>query len=612
MRFAEPLAFFALIFVPLMILAGWWIEQRNRRRLERAGDPDLLSAMIGLGSDRGRSIRILQIALLSAAMALVALALARPQFGARTELRKARGMDVAVAIDLSRSMLARDVAPSRLGRAQLELEALIRELGGDRVGLIGFTSVALPLCPLTIDHAALLLQLKDASPDDLPRGGTAIADAIKAGKQMLDQSRYPESGKAIIVVTDGEENEGDPKGAAEEALKAGIEVHVVGVGSQAGEPIPVEGGYLKDKSGQTVISRLDESMLEAIASAGGGVAALPGQSGGIDLGPVRARLSQLKKAELEQREVRVYEERYRWALVPAFVLLLAATAIRPARRKRPNVKPLHAMILLAPLLLGAGPLEREHPDVKEGNQKLLEGDASGAVQAYDRAMNDLRHDPRLAFNKGLADLAAGETDRAIESFKSALAGSDDPALRAQAAYALGNAYRGLQRFDEAIQSYRQSLVEDPKQTAARRNLELASAMKRIMDLQPKPPNQDGEKSPEQQDGGVNDSGQQDASGGDSGQNDASGPDGSSGDGGSSGGQDGGSQGQDGGAQNAGQDGGASQDSGAGASQPQPEKQEPLDQQKAEEVLDALESQEKALKNRKLLQTIPKGQVEKDW
>lgn len=625
MRFAAPLALAAILLAPLALLIFAIFERRAKERLARAGDIELLSAMAGIGPDRGSGKRWVQASLLAGALALIAVALARPQFGARTELRKARGMDVVLALDLSKSMLAQDVSPSRLGRARLEIEALLGQLRGDRVGLVAFTSVAVPLCPLTIDHAALELQLRDARPEDLPRGGTSLAEAIRASKKLLDQSRYPQAGKAIVVITDGEENEGDPQEAAKEAKDAGIEVHVVGVGSKAGEPIPIPGGYLKDSRGQTVISRLNESMLEAIATAGGGVSALPGSSGGLDLGPVRARLRQLQKAELEQREVRIYEERYRWALVPAFLLLLGATLARPRRRIRAvqaslqSVQPLVLLVACAPLLLGAGPLEREHPAVARGNQSLIEGDTEAALKAYEQAEAELRTDPALAFNRGLANAAAGELDQAIEHYKSALAGAEDPSLRAQAAFALGNAYRSLKKYDEAIGAYRQSLLDDPRQQAARRNLELTSAMKRIHDLQPKQPGEENEPGdqPNQNDGGVSDASPPDGgAGGDGGGEDGGGgADGGSGQdgGGSSSGEDGGGSGQDGSSSSAGQDGGVSPDAGGGSqAQPEQEQEQDLDQQDVRQILDSLKAQEKAIKNRRLLEKVPRGNVEKDW
>lgn len=625
MRFAEPLGFLWALLAPLVIVMESWLDRRRLRALGGAGDLHLLNEMSSLGPDRGRRARKAEAWLIAIAFVLLGAALARPQFGSRTELSRARGMDVVVALDLSRSMLAKDVAPSRLERAKIELEAFAKELKGDRVGLVGFTSVALPLCPLTVDKSALAVQLRSASPEALPRGGTAIADAIRVSKEMLDRSPYRESGKAILVVTDGEEHEGDPEAAAKEAKEAGIDVHVVGVGSAAGEPIPLpEGGYLKDAAGQTVISRLDESMLQKIADSGSGLAALPTEGGGFDLGPVRSRLAQLEKAELETRTVRVYEERYRWFLVPALALLAAASLVRP-RRKTALAAALVLALLPAPS--PADPLERDHPDVKAGNELLMAGKPKEALEAYERAKKTLGRDARVLLNEGLAQAASGELDQAIEAYKAALAAGTDKTARSQAAFAMGNAYRALKKYDEAVTSYRRALVEDPGLDAARKNLELASAMKRIAALQPHPPSKDGDKKqpPSDQDGGTSDGGSGDGGnegkdgggegqdgGGNEGQDGGTGGDG----GGQSGNGDAGSS-PDGGAGSGGADGGGGgdggdQDGGAGAAGQKQEEPEKPDEKRAQQILDALEAREKAVQNQAKKKKFAPRRVEKDW
>ena len=624
MRFAEPLGFLWALLAPLVIVMESWLDRRRLQALGGAGDLHLMNEMSSLGPDRGRRARKAEAWLIAIAFVLLGAALARPQFGSRTELSRARGMDVVIALDLSRSMLAKDVAPSRLERAKIELEAFAKELRGDRVGLVGFTSVALPLCPLTVDKSALAVQLRSASPEALPRGGTAIADAIRVSKEMLDRSPYRESGKAIVVVTDGEEHEGDPEAAAKEAKEAGVDVHVVGVGSAAGEPIPLpEGGYLKDAAGQTVISRLDESMLQRIADSGSGLAALPTEGGGFDLGPVRSRLAQLEKAELETRTVRVYEERYRWFLVPALALLAAASLVRP-RRKTALVTAL--LLALLPAASPAAPLERDHPDVKAGNELLMAGKPKEALEAYERAKKTLGRDARVLLNEGLAQAASGELDQAIEAYKAALAAGTDKTERSQAAFSMGNAYRALKKYDEAVTSYRRALVEDPGLDAARKNLELASAMKRIAALQPHPPSKDGDKKqpPSDQDGGASDGGSGDGGnegkdgggegqdgGGNEGQDGGTGGDG----GGQSGSGDSGSS-PDGGAGSGGADGGGGgdggdQDGGAGAAGQQQEPEKP-DEKRAQQILDALEAREKAVQNQAKKKKFAPRRVEKDW
>ena len=623
MRFDAPWAFFALLLVPAFALAHWYMGRLRARRLKAAGDPNLLESMALISSSAG-IVRGAQIGLTGLALVLVAIALARPQFGLRTDVRRARGMDVVIALDLSRSMLAQDVVPSRLARSRIELSDLVDRLKGDRVGLLGFTSLPLPLCPLTVDRAALKLQLSAASPDDLPRGGTAIGLAIEEGLKMLKNARSTGASQAIVVVTDGEEHEGNPEAAAQKAAEAGVQVHVVGVGSRTGEPIPIvdkkgrSRGYLKDRSGKTVVSRLNEAMLKKIADAGTGLVALPGAQGGIDLNPVRRHLGTLRRAELEDRVVRVYEERYQWFLVPAFLLLLVAAVLRPSKPgRRWVVAGLTGALMLAAMPANAqGPLESEDPDVAAGNRALNDGKAAEALQSYQQAIDRLGDRADLAFNRALADVGRGELDQAIAGFKAAANQTTDRKLRGQASYALGNALRQLKRYDEALDAYRDSLLADPSLSGARRNYEITKRMKAIQDAQPKSENSDGEQDPDAPppdggtgDGGPSDGGGQGGEGGDGGPPDAgASPDASD--------QADGSQGQgpppDAG-QDLGNDAGTPDAGGASPPSPPPDKEpEDVDKQQAEAILDALQDQEEALKREKLLKRFKGRAVTKDW
>ena len=628
MRFAEPFALLALLLVPLLISVRVFYERRLKRRIHEAGDPELIASLTGLKSDQGQNARWLSTVFLCFAIALIAVALARPQFGMHTEVRKARGMDLVLALDLSRSMMAKDVVPSRLERSRAELNVLIEQLKGDRIGLVGFTSVAIPLCPLTVDHTALKLQLQSASPSEMPRGGTSIGQAIIAAQRMLESAPKNGRSKSILIITDGESHRDDAPALAAKAKENEIEIHVAGVGSRTGEPIPLVNddgkvnGYLKDRSGQTVITRLNDSSLRTVAQAGGGLTALPGSAGGLELASIREHLRALKREDLEDRSVRVYEERYRWVLLPAFILLLLGTWIRP-RRKRLNIH--HVAGMLLPLfLMGAGPFERKDPDVVAGNQSLADGNAEDAITAYGRASGRLGANARLAYNRGLAQLAAGEIDSAISDFKAAATSSVDAKIRSQSNLALGNAYRGKQNFKDAITAYRQAILDNSKNIAARRNLQLAQAMKRIKDLQPKQENPDGEPSEgdqnkddqdkqEQGDGGTSsDGGQGEQQNQDQSENRDGGvseagspPPGSQEDGGQGDGQDAESA-----SQGKGQDGGAEDAGSSGSSQAQAT--EALNQQQIQELLDALQEREKVLKRQRLMEKYGNQAVDKDW
>jgi len=274
-------------------------------------------------------------------LALLALALSRPQCGTRAELAKRYGVDLVIALDLSRSMRARDVQPDRLGRALLEVGELVDGLAGDRVGLVAFAGEAFVQCPLTTDYAAARLFLRAITPESVPQQGSDLGNALQAARQVLDGSDQGAGrAKVVLLVSDGEDLEGAARGAAAQLAEAGVRIHALAVGGAAGEPIPVLGadgevkGYRKDRRGQPIVTRLDRATLEAVTGAAGGEVF---EIGSPDHGPAafRAALDKLEKGELESRLTVEYEDRFAYAAAPALLLLLLSLALPEGRRARP-------------------------------------------------------------------------------------------------------------------------------------------------------------------------------------------------------------------------------------------------------------------------------------
>jgi len=249
------------------------------------------------------------------------------------------GIDLVVALDASTSMLARDVKPSRLERAKLEVTALLDRLRGDRVGLVVFAGESFVQCPLTTDYSATKLFLRAVDPGNMPQQGTAIAAALQEARRVLEGGARGEAGKAVLLVTDGEDNQGEALQAAQELGEAGIHLYAVAVGSEEGEPIPLTDakgnvtGYKKDRDGRTVLTRTDLSGLrELTARAGGRVLT----AGGADLGVAAMveEVEKLQKGELESRLAVQYDDRYPYVAWPAFALLCAAAALGEGRLRR--------------------------------------------------------------------------------------------------------------------------------------------------------------------------------------------------------------------------------------------------------------------------------------
>ena len=274
--------------------------------------------------------------LLMLAFVFMVAALSRPQWGEHVRPIKRHGLDIMVAIDVSKSMLTQDVKPSRLERTKLAVKDLIMKLNGsDHIGLIAFAGDAMLMCPFTYDYNGFLLSLDDLGTDSVPRGGTnisqAIEESVKAYKDMSD------SDKAVILVTDGEEEEGNALEAARKARERGVRIYTVGVGTQEGDLIQVTASdgqteFLKDADGNVVKSHLNENLLGQIAYiTGGAYVRSAGAEFGLDYIYDR-QLAKLKKHDAEGKMAKLYDERFQWPLTLAFGFLLAETLISPRKR----------------------------------------------------------------------------------------------------------------------------------------------------------------------------------------------------------------------------------------------------------------------------------------
>jgi Ca-activated chloride channel family protein len=343
MRFAHPDSFWLLVPVALLGLLLWRSGHVRERRLLALADAGMLP---GLTQESSGALRMARQVCLMFGLVLCVVAASRPQAGTTVELEMAHGVNVVFALDVSRSMLARDVRPDRLRRAQAEMGELMERLKGNRVGLVAFAGVAYAPCPLTTDIGAAKLFLRNLSPDAVPQGGTAIGRALATARALFaaeqrgagaDKQAGPSAANIIVLVTDGEDHEGDVELEATALKEAGIQLYAVGVGSALGEPIPVgngEGGtqqYLKDETGQTVLSRLNEAALQKLAQDAGGTY-VGGNNGSVGLQQVQAGIAATQKAELESRLVVAYDERFQWVLAPALVLLLVSIALQQRRK----------------------------------------------------------------------------------------------------------------------------------------------------------------------------------------------------------------------------------------------------------------------------------------
>jgi Ca-activated chloride channel family protein len=331
-RFADPEWLIALLLVPILSVVLWLGGVRRRRLLERFGDSVLVRR---LTESVSRSARRFKALLLLATVTFVALAMARPQFGTRVETVKRRGQDVMVAVDLSRSMLAEDVAPNRLERARLAILRLIRNLDGDRVGLVAFAGDAFVQSPLTVDYAAAVMFLNAMDTEMMPVQGTDLGEALRVGLDALDEGARED--RLLMLVTDGEDHEGGIEEQLRRAVSGHVRIHTVGIGSTEGVPIPEaasEGGgrsFKRDQDGNVVTTRLDEAILREVAEATGGryVHVVAGSNAFEDLVD---EIAAGEGEELEAREITQFEEQY-WLFLGLALALLLVETVTPERRR---------------------------------------------------------------------------------------------------------------------------------------------------------------------------------------------------------------------------------------------------------------------------------------
>ncbi len=317
-RFAEPEYLYLLLVVPLLTLIFVFYRIRKRKNIAAFGDPDLLKDLMpNVSTVRPTAKFIMQMVVLM----LLVVVLARPQFGTKAEEVKRQGIEVMIALDISNSMMATDVAPNRLAKSKQILSQLIDNMSNDKVGLVVFAGDAFTQLPITADYVSAKMFLSTISPKLIARQGTAIGSAVDLAIKSFNP-KSPAS-KAIILITDGENHEDNAVEAARLAQKEGIVVHVIGMGRPEGAPIPVDGtmSFWKDKDGNVVVSKLNEAMCNDIASAGQGLYVRADNTNAA-LRAVSKELDQLAKTELTTTTFSNYNEQFQSFAIIALVLLL--------------------------------------------------------------------------------------------------------------------------------------------------------------------------------------------------------------------------------------------------------------------------------------------------
>src|SRR4030042_1465478 len=336
-RFANPDFFYLLLLLPVAVILWVLNEARKKRALKKLGSQEFVRRLMPEFSGIRPNLKFF-LQLLS--ISLVIIILARPQFGSKLEEVKKQGIEVIIALDVSNSMLAEDIQPDRLTRAKQALTRLIDNLDNDKIGLIVFAGDAYTQIPVTTDYISAKMFLSAINPDMVPKQGTAIGAAINLGIRSFTPGEG--KSKAMIIITDGENHEDDPVATASAAASAGIVIHTIGIGSPEGVPVPVTRGgkrdYLKDKDGNTVITKLDEDILKkiAIAAEGNYVRAT---SSNIGLDEIYNEIKKMKTQELEITMYTEYNDQFQiFAVIALFFLIFDFIVMERKNRKLASIK----------------------------------------------------------------------------------------------------------------------------------------------------------------------------------------------------------------------------------------------------------------------------------
>ena len=474
-RFEDITYLYLLAVIPVLALLRFMMTRAQKKRLKKFGDPQLVRQLM---PDVSRWRPAVKFWLLQAALALIIVMLARPQFGTRISHEKRQGIETLIAMDISNSMLAEDVTPSRLDRCKMMVENLVDNFTDDKIGLIVFAGDAFIQLPITSDYVSAKMFLADIQPSMIRTQGTDIALAIRKAQNSFTQEEN--IGKAIIVITDGEDHEGGAVEAAKEARKKGMRVYVLGVGSDGGSPIPDgNGGYMKDRSGNTVMTRLNQDMCRQIAQAGGG-AYIHVDNNSDAQRQLDNELAKLAKKETESTVFSEYDEQFQAVGILVLLLLIAELCIleckNPLLRNVRFFKGKHryssAMTLLMLMTAMAANAQNDRDYIRERNRNFRSGKFAEAEVSYRKSIEKNPRNPQAAYNLGNALFAQKKDSAAVVAYESGVQLETSAIRKSMGYHNMGVVCQSHKMFSEAIEAYKNALRLNPKDDEARYNLEI--------------------------------------------------------------------------------------------------------------------------------------------
>jgi Ca-activated chloride channel family protein len=459
--------------LPVLLALLWLLLQWKKKTTARMGDP----ALIGLLIESFSSVRFLvKAGIVLLAFIIIVLGAANLQKPGSMENVQRKGVDVMLVLDVSRSMLARDIKPSRLEKAKQFLLRLTDQLENDRIGLILFAGRAYLQMPLTSDHGAARMYIEDASPDAVPTQGTVFGEALSMANMAFNskERKY----KSIVLVSDGEDHDPEAAKVAKELANNGVMINTVGIGSPDGSPIedPTTGELKKDAEGHTVISKLNEAELQSLATATNGEYI---RLDNVDdaLITMTQQLDSAEKKAMSDAEFIDYKNYFQWFLAAAFWLLLTEFFLSERRRKTPAgnaAVPTVILLLIALTATLSSPAQDGNNLIRSGNRYYKKKQLDQSLQQYQAAVKKAPDNPAANYNLGNAQFRKNDYDAAAKSYDASVAHSAaDKEMREKGQYNKGVAMVKQKKLQECIDAWKSALKLDASDSDARENLEKA-------------------------------------------------------------------------------------------------------------------------------------------
>lgn len=499
-RFEDPIYLYLLVLIPILALIRFMSYRNQKKRLRKFGDPLLLKALM---PDVSRFRPSVKFWILQGALTLLIVMLARPQMGTKISHEKRVGIETIIAMDISNSMRAEDIVPSRLDRSKMMVENLVDHFTNDKIGLIVFAGDAFVQLPITSDYVSAKMFLSSIDPSMMATQGTDIARAIEMASHSFTQEEG--IGKAIIVITDGEDHEGGALEAAKAAKDAGMRIYVLGVGSAKGAPIPIPGtnDYMTDNTGNTVMSSLNEDMCKQVAQAGGG-AYIHVENNSAAQEQLDNELDKLSKKETSTTIYSEFDEQFQAFALLALLLLMIEICIFD--RRNPLLKNLSlfgkkkrvaAMLIMLLAVTTANAQMTDRQYIRQGNKQFHAGNYANAEVSYRKAIEKNAKNPQAAFNLGNALMAQKKDSAAIEQFQNATRLETNPLRKAQSFHNMGVICQTHKMYGDAIEAYKNALRLNPNDDETRYNLVLCQHQKQKQDQNKQ--NQQGDDDKKQDD-----------------------------------------------------------------------------------------------------------------